>query len=563
MSAPSPEPPPQAASQDAAATAARPSWAGAFAHPAFAIIWFASTASLVGIAMYDTASGWLMTTLDVSPFGVSLLHAAANLPMFLFTLPAGAIADIVDPRRLIVAVSAGVAALIAIFAALVSFELASPLLLLLTTFLLSAAWSLNTPAWLSIIPSLVPKEDIPGAMSANGVAYNVSRTVGPALGGFAILHFGAATPMWIFTATNLIVIAALLWWRAPRKEPATLRAERLNSAVRVGVRHALNNRLLRATLARTLAIYPFAAAYWGLLPLIARHAGEGPEPYGLLLSAISAGAILGSLLHRSLRERINVDWLVLLGSLGTATALILYSWTYDFLIVVAASLIAGASWVVVLTSLYVSAQAVLPEWVRGRGLAVFLTIIFGAMTISSAIWGKVASQIGLANALLVAAIGLILAIPLSWRWRLQQGEAIDLTPSLHWRAPETAEPIDDNRGPVLVKIDYRIDLKDRTEFLRALDELGEERRRNGAFAWGIFEDMTDFGKFQEAYLIESWLELMHLRERITHEDRMLEDTIKVMLLEAPHIEFLVAPTRQPLAGRPRRREAPPREAAGA
>lgn len=519
-------------------------WSGPFAHAAFTLIWVASTAALVGIAMYDTASGWLMTTLDLNPFSVSLLHAAANLPMFLFTLPAGAIADIVNPRRLIVAVSAGVAALIAIFAALVSFDLATPILLLLTTFLLSAAWSLTTPAWLSILPDLVPKKDLAGAISANGVAYNLSRTVGPALGGFAILHFGVSTPLWIFTATNLAVIAALLWWKAPHKEPATLRAERLNSAVRVGVRHAANNRLLRATLVRTLAIYPFAAAYWGLLPLIARRVGEGPEPYGFLLSAISAGAVAGSFFHRWLRERINLDWMVLLGSLGTVAGLALYAWTSDLLIVLAASLIAGASWVVVLTSLYVSAQAVLPEWVRGRGLAVFLTVIFGTMTVSSAIWGQVALRAGLPNALAVAAIALALCIPLTWRWRLQQAEAIDLTPSAHYQLPQTAEPIADDRGPVLVKIVYRIDPKDRTEFLQMLDELGEERRRNGAFAWGVFEDMAEFGRFEEAYLIESWLELMHLRERVTQEDLALENAIGAILIEPPHIEFLVAPERR-------------------
>ncbi len=197
-------------------------WLGAFAHPAFAVVWAASTIALVGIAMYDTASGWLMTTLDLNPLAVSLVHAATNLPMFLFTLPAGAIADIVDPRRLIMAVSCAIAALVAIFAALVSFELASPFLLLLTTFLLSAAWALNLPAWLSMLPSLVPKSDLPEAIAADGVAYNLSRTVGPALGGFAIVNFGLSTPFWAFVAANLAVIAALLWLRSPTKETASL-----------------------------------------------------------------------------------------------------------------------------------------------------------------------------------------------------------------------------------------------------------------------------------------------------------------------------------------------------
>ena len=270
------------------------SWLGAFSHSAFAIVWTVNTCALIGIAMYDTASGWLMTQLDLDPFEVSLLQAATTLPIFLFTLPAGAIVDIVDPRRTIIAVSYAIAALMTAFAAVVSLNFASPLLLLLTTFILSAAWSLNGPAWLSILPLLVPKPYIPGAIAAHGVGYNVSRTIGPALGGLIIVKFGVAAPFWLFVAANLAVITALTWWRSPMtKQSASLPAERLTSALRTGLRHAANNRLLWATLVRTAAIYPFTSAYWGLLPLIARRTGPGAEHYGLMLSAISVGAILG------------------------------------------------------------------------------------------------------------------------------------------------------------------------------------------------------------------------------------------------------------------------------
>ncbi len=178
---------------------------GAFAHPAFAIVWTASTCALIGIAMYDTASGWLMTTFNLNPFDVSLLHTATTLPIFLFTLPAGAVADVVDPRRMIIAVSYAIAALMAIFAAVVTLDFVSPVLLLLTTFVLSAAWSLNAPAWLSIVPQLVPKPVIPGAIAAHSVGYNLSRTLGPALGGFIIVRYGAAVPLWIFVGANLAV----------------------------------------------------------------------------------------------------------------------------------------------------------------------------------------------------------------------------------------------------------------------------------------------------------------------------------------------------------------------
>jgi predicted MFS family arabinose efflux permease len=529
---------------------------GAFAHPAFAIVWTASTLALIGIAMYDTASGWLMTTFNLNAFDVALLHTATTLPIFLFTLPAGAIADIVDPRRMIVAISYAIAAFMAIFAAVVALDYVSPVLLLLTTFVLSAAWSLNTPAWLSIVPQLVPKPVIPGAIAAHSVGYSVSRTLGPALGGFIIMRYGAAAPLWIFVAANLAVIAALTWWRAPGRQRASLPAERLSSAMRTGLRHTANNRFLWATLARTLAIYPFTAAYWGLLPLIARRTGQGAEHYGLLLSAISVGAILGLLGHEKLRFKFGADRLVAAGTVVTAVALTLFAIAQDLPIALCACLLAGVGWVNNLTCLYTSAQNVLPDWVRGRGLAVFLTVIYGTMTLCSAAWGEVAARAGLTSALLIAAGGAIAAIPLTWGWKLQQG-AIDLSPAQHWSVPETREEIDRDRGPVLVKIEYRIDPKDGAEFVRSLDELGFERRRDGAFAWGIFEDASDLGRYEEAYLIESWLELMHLRERVTNADRVLEDEIRGMLIAPPRIEFLIAAERSDQARNP------PMEPAGA
>jgi predicted MFS family arabinose efflux permease len=515
---------------------------GAFAHPAFTIIWTASTFALIGIAMYDTASGWLMTTLDLNPFDVSLLHTATTLPIFLFTLPAGAIADIVDPRRMIIAISFAIAALMAIFTAVVALDFVSPVLLLLTTFVLSAAWSLNTPAWLSITPQLVPKPVMPGAMAAHSVGYNVSRTLGPALGGFIIVRYGAATALSIFVAANLAVIAALMWWRVPGRQRASLPAERLSSALRTGLRHTANNRLMWATLVRTLAIYTFTAAYWGLLPLIARRTGPGAEDYGILLSAISIGAILGSLGHEKLRRKFGADRLLAAGTILSAVAMALFAFAQDLPLSLCACLLAGVAWVNNLTCLYTSAQNVLPDWVRGRGLAVFLTVIYGTMTLCSAAWGEIAARSGLTTALLIAAGGAIVAIPLTWRWKLQQG-ALDLSPSQHWSLPETREEIDNDRGPVLVKIEYRIDPKDSAAFVRALDELGFERRRDGAFAWGIFEDAGDFGRYEEAYLIESWLELMHLRERVTNADRVLEDEIRQMLIAPPRIEFLIAADR--------------------
>jgi MFS family permease len=531
-----------------------PSRWGAFGYAAFVVIWTASVISNVGTAMFDTASGWLMTSLSASPLDVSLVQVAVSLPLFLFTLPAGALADVIDSRRLLIVVELAIIVISAALAALVSLGLASPAALLISTFLLGVGGALSAPAWQSITPLLVPREELGGAIAANSVGFNLSRAVGPALGGVAIAALGIAIPFWIFCVSNFGIIAALFWWRAPRKASDTLPAERLTSAVRNGVRYAANNQYLRATLMRAFAFFPFGSAYWALLPLVARsQMTQGPQLYGILLGAIGAGAIAGSLALNWLKEKFGADRTVVLATLATAFALVLFGFARDPATSIVACLIAGASWTIALSVLYVSAQVALPDWVRGRGLAIFLTAIFGATTIGSAVWGQLAGMEGLAIAHFAAAAGAVVAIPLTWGWKLQTGAGLDLTPSMHWRAPVLALKIENNQGPVLVTVQYRVDAEKRAEFLSAVTEVGHERKRDGAFAWGVFEDTADTGRFVESFLIESWLELMHARERVTVADRMIEDHVRQLLSAAPEVSFLIA---SPRAHRSRRKQAP-------
>ncbi len=528
---------------------ARTRW-GPFDSPAFTIILIASTVANIGIAIFDTSSAWLMTSLNADPMAVSTVQIATTLPMFLLTLPAGALADIVDARRLLIAVEIAVTVVSAAFAALVSSGLETPIALLATTFMLGVGGALAAPAWLKITPLLVSTRNLGGAVAANGAAYNLSRAIGPTLGGFAIGGLGIESPFWVFSASNLGLIAALMWWRAPRKVAESLPAERLTSAIRTGLRYAANNRFFGATMIRAIAFFPFASAYWALLPLVARsQMNNGPEVYGALLGAIGLGAIGSSFALNWLKAELGPDRLMILGSLGSALALVLFAFAREPGIAFLASLIAGASWIVVMACLFVSVQVALPDWVRGRGLAIFLTVHFGAMTLGSAIWGRVASDEGLSIALLAAAAGTLLAIPLAWRWKLQAAAGLDLSPSMHWRTPVFARPVEPDQGPVLVTVEYRVAKDNCAAFLGAIDEIGRERKRDGAFAWGIFEDAAESGRFLETFLIESWLELRHLRERVTNADRMLEEEIRELLAEPAKVTILTASARTRRSGR--------------
>ncbi len=517
-----------------------------FGNAAFTVILVASSVSSIGIAMFDTAMSWLMTSLNPDPLMVSAVQVATMAPMFLLTIPAGALADVVDPRRLLIAAQVGVVAVGVVFAGTVAAGWASTPALLATSFLLGAAGALAAPAWQTITPMLVPRSELDSAISVSNAAYNVSRAVGPALGGLAISAISLKLPFWVYVATNVCVVGALLWWRPPRRALETLPAERLRAAVAAGLRYARNNRDLDATLIRAIAFFPFASAYWALMPLIARdRLHGGADLYGVLMAVVGAGSIVGSLGMDALKARLGPDLSAAVGVVGTALALALFAASRRPEMAMIASFIAGASWIVAMTTLFVSAQVALPDWVRGRGLAIFLTAYFGAMTVGSALWGAVASHSGIPFALNAAAVGTALGLALTARWKLETGAALDLAPSMHWRAPAFVEKLKDDVGPILVLIEYRIEPQDASEFFALMQEIGRERMRDGAYAWNLFHDPNDPGRSIETWLVHSLLELKYRAERETKADELVELRARGLLKEPASASYYIA------AGRPR------------
>jgi len=511
-----------------------------FRHATFTVIWIATLISNVGAWMYSAASAWLMTSLDADPLMVSLVQVAATLPMVLFALPAGALADIVDKRRYLIGAESFIAVASTLFAALVWLRLINPSTLLLFIFLIESGSAATAAAWQSVVPQLVPRQELPAAVAMNSAGINVSRALGPALGGLITLAFGIAAPFWVNGVSNLGVIGALLRWRCAPRRDAQLPAERFISALRTGVRHSRNNRHLRATLLRAVGFFLFASCYWALLTLVSLdQVGGGAAFYGILLGAIGASAIGGVFALPWLKATLGPNRVVAAGSIGTAVALLLYGTARGPVVALAASGIAGVCWIAVLSTLNVSAQLALPEWVRGRGLAVYVTVFFAALTLGSALWGQLARIGGVPMAHFIAAAGLALTLPLTRRWKLQTAAAIDLTPSMHWPTPVLSHHIESDPGPVLVTVEYRINDADREAFLHALDLLSHERGRDGAYAWGLFEDAAEPDRFLETFLVESWLEHLRQHKRVTNADRALQQHVHRLLKGPPTVTHLV------------------------
>lgn len=335
------------------------------------------------------------------------------------------------------------------------------------------------PTWQAIVPELVGKADLKSAVALNSLGINISRAIGPALGGLILAAFGAGMTYGADVASYVIVIAALFWWRRPPGADDAL-SERFAGAFRAGLRYARASRELHVVLLRAAIFFACASAVWALLPLVARNLlGGGAGFYGVLLGAVGAGAIGGAVLLPRLRTLLDADGLLLLSAVLTAAVMAALTLGPPQGLAIVILLMLGAAWIVALTTLNGVAQAILPNWVRGRALAVYLTVFNGAMTAGSLGWGAVAEAAGIRGTLLIGAGALLVAGLVMHRIKLPAGEA-DLAPSNHWPEPLVVAEIAHDRGPVLILIEYNVPEADREAFLRAINALSVERRRDGA-----------------------------------------------------------------------------------
>ena len=515
-----------------------------FRHKAFALLWIATVASNIGTWMHDVGAGWLMTELAPSPIMVAAVQAATTLPIFLFALLAGAIADIVDRRWLLIWVNVGMGIAALAMAVLVHFGMVTPWVLLLFTFIFGTGAAFIAPAWQAIVPKLVPREDLSSAIALNSMGINVSRAIGPALAGFLIVAAGLAAPFLVNALSVLGIIAALIWWRPSAGAPSSLPPEHVGGAIRAGLRYAWNSPALKAVLLRAAAFFVFASAFWAMLPLIAREVlAGGPTLYGLLLAAVGAGAVGGALILPKIKARLGADRTVAAGTIGTAAVMVAMALIPSQIAAIAAAALAGLSWIAVLSSLNVAAQTSLPDWVRARGLSVFLTVFFGSMSAGSLAWGQVASIWGIPTALIAAAIGAVLLIPLIRGAHLGLGASQDLTPSMHW--PEPVINMDTTPdGPVIIQISYQVPKTAEVEFESLMADLADSRRRGGGYRWSLMRDASAPQQFVESWWEGSWQEHLRQHARVSEEDKALQERIRAILMDGtePDVRHLVTAT---------------------
>lgn len=492
-------------------------------NPLFRALWLAALGSNVGTWMQNVSAAWLMTSLTESTTVVALVQTATSLPFFLVAIPAGALADIVDRRRLLLVMQTWMCAAAAVLGLITMAGAVTPLSLLLLTFALGLGSAVNAPAWQAITPEVVSRSQLPAAVALNSAGFNVARAVGPALGGLVVGALGAGAAFLVNAASFLGILAVVARWR-PERRPAVMPSERLSGAMRAGIRYVRHAGPLRGILVRSGTCMAFGTALWALLPVLARdRMALGSTGYGLLLGCLGAGAVAGSFALPKLRRRLGADPVVSIATVLFAGVTALCGYTTSMPIIAGALLVGGFGWIGLMSSFNVAVQLTAPSWVKARALATYMLVFQGAMAGGSVLWGFVAEQASLGVSLYVAAAGLAATLVLARRFPVEVSEAADVTPSMHWTAPETVVNPDPRDGPVLVTVEYRIQPESVAPFLTAMEGVRRIRLRDGAEAWGIFQDLADATRFFETFLVESWDEHLRQHARVTISDRDVEE----------------------------------------
>lgn len=485
--------------------------------PLFLAVFLAAFASNVGTWLQSVAAAWLMTSLAPNPLMVGLVQTLSSLPVFLFIIPAGALADLIDRRRLLLFAQGWMLGAAALLGLLTVEGLVTPWILLSLTFVLGIGSALTSPAWQATLPELVKPKELSASIALNSIQFNLARAVGPAIGGVLVAAIGAGYAFLINAASFVGVEALLCAWHRV-EEHSTLPAERLVGALKAGIRYTRYSPRLTAILVRTGLFTLGGSALPALLPLIARSELRiGARGYGELLGLFGVGGVVGGALVPQTRRVLSRDNTLIASTIIYAAAMAIVAQHPSKGSAFAAMFISGAVWVLGMTSLNVAAQIAVPHWVTARALAMYQFMVQGGIAVGGLMWGAGASRSSISMALNFAALFMVFCLAAALRYRLPDSESFALEPAELMLTP-TIGHINSDTGPVMVTIQYEINPAQAQEFRQAMHALRTIRFRDGAIFWGLFSDAAKPAQYVEYFMVESWFEHLRQHGRATEED---------------------------------------------
>lgn len=494
----------------------------------FRNMWLANLAAGFGSLIQGVGAAWLMTSISNSVDMVALVQASTSLPIMLFSVIGGAIADSFHRRKVMQLAQSFMLITSAVLMAVTYLGLITPWSLLAFTFLIGCGAAINNPSWQASVGDLVPRSDLPGAVALNSIGFNLSRSVGPAVGGVIVAAAGAAAAFAVNTVSYLPVLLVLFLWKSKAIDNPLPR-EPIGAAIGSGFRYVAMSPGIGKVLLRSFVFGFSAIVILALLPVVsAQLPGGGPLIYGLLLGAFGLGAVGGALLAAPLQGRLGGEVLVRLSFIGFAICAAITAWGISPWLTGASLLLGGACWVLALSLFNVSVQLASPRWVVGRALSFYQTATFGGMAAGSWIWGVAAESYGLPIALGSAAIVMLVGAALGLRFPLPPRVSIDLDPLNRWQVPHLELDLEPRSGPIVVEITYHIKSEDIPQFLNIMTERRRIRRRDGARHWALLRDLNEPDRWTETYQSPTWTDYVRHNLRLTKADADVAERLRAL-----------------------------------
>lgn len=487
-------------------------------HQTYRTIWIASLASNFGGLIQAVGAAWMMTSLSSSENMIALVQASTSLPIMMFSLISGALADSFDRRRIMI--SAQFLMLVASVMLTVFAWLGwlSPWLLLFFTFMIGCGTALNNPSWQASVGEMVPREDLPAAVTLNSVGFNITRSVGPAIGGAIVAAAGAAAAFLVNSLSYFALIYALMQWKLPAPT-SQLPREHLGAAISSGMRYVAMSPNIGKVLVRGFLFGLSASAILALMPVVARDLVHGGAlTYGVMLGAFGLGAIGGALVSARLREALSSEWIVRVAFLGFAFSAGATAISTNAILTSLALTIAGACWVLALSLFNTIVQLSTPRWVVGRALSLYQTLTFGGIALGSWVWGALSEVHGVSFALQLSCLLMLFGVLVGYFLQMPAFASLNLDPLNRFVEPPLRLDIKPQSGPIAILIDYEIDDSDLPEFMALMTERRRIRIRDGARNWNLMRDLENPDIWTESYHVPTWVEYVRHNHRRTQAD---------------------------------------------
>jgi MFS family permease len=483
--------------------------------PVFRRIWITSIFSNFGQLILGVGAAWEMTKLTTDPSMVALVQTALMLPLMLVAVPAGAIADMFDRRKIAMSGLAFSAVAGAVLTALAFAGLTTPWLLLGFCVLIGAGVALYAPSWQSSISEQVSEVHLPAAIGLGSISYNLARSFGPALGGLIVVAFGAKAAFAINASFYLPLLVAFFFWQR-QHTPSRLPPERIDRAIVSGARYTLHSPPIRTVLARAFLFGLTSAAYVALGPLIAKELLHGTAAtYGIMLGATGVGAVLGALMMSELRERMSAEAAVKMFATGTALSMVVVAFSSSLILTSAAFFVIGLCNMTTASLQNVVVQLAAPRWVTARALSLYSSAMTGGVAIGAWIWGVATLHFGVSHALLLSGAAVLLTALVGFLIPLLDDRNVDTESVGIANEVEVGMALTMRSGPIVVEVEYKVDPDQARQFYAVAQKLQRIRKRNGGFEWSISRDIADPSLWVERYHCPTWGDYLRLRDRYT------------------------------------------------